>query len=145
MDVLQIDGKEIPLLEAPQRYEDPPRRILYVLFKHKLMICAIFIFLMAPMFLYVLLRTTEYTATVKVLLKPSRDFLNLSVTGGQSTVSTLPSLETEVQIIKSPELAERLAGEIPFPDDPNGKNRSEAQIRRDGRRMRGLLTAAPVR
>ena len=35
MDFLQIDGKEIPLLEAPQRYEDPPRRILYVLFKHK--------------------------------------------------------------------------------------------------------------
>ena len=27
MEVLQIDGKEIPLLEAPQRYEDPPRRI----------------------------------------------------------------------------------------------------------------------
>ena len=45
MDSLQIDGREIPLLEAPERYEDPPRRILYVLFKHKLMICVIFILL----------------------------------------------------------------------------------------------------
>jgi hypothetical protein len=44
MDVLQIDGKEIPLLEAPQGYDDPPRRILYVLFKHTLMICVIFYF-----------------------------------------------------------------------------------------------------
>ena len=39
-------------------------------------------------------------------------------------------INTELQIIKSPELAERLAADIPFPDDPNGKNRSEAQIRR---------------
>ena len=54
-------------------------------------------------------------------------------------------INTEIQIIKSPELAERLAAEIPFPDDPNGKNRSEAEIRRDARGIRGLLTATPVR
>ena len=54
-------------------------------------------------------------------------------------------INTEIQIIKSPELAERLAAEIPFPDDPNGKNRSEAQIRRDARGIRGLITATPMR
>ena len=60
MDFLQIDGKEIPLLEAPQRHEDPPRRILYVLFKHKQLICVIFILLILPMFLYLLFRSTYY-------------------------------------------------------------------------------------
>ena len=148
MDFLQIDGKEIPLLEAPQRYEDPPRRILYVLFKHKQLICVIFILLIVPMFLYLLFRSTYYLAAAKVLINPSREFLNLSPTGGQSTVNLAPSPEminTEIQIIKSPELAERLAADIPFPDDPNGKNRSEAEIRRDARRIRGLITATPIR
>ena len=41
-------------------------------------------------------------------------------------------------------MAERLAADIPFPDDPNGKNRSEAEIRRDAQGIRGLLTATPV-
>ena len=148
MDFLQIEGKEIPLLEAPQRHEDPPRRILYVLFKHKQLICVIFILLIVPMFLYLLFRSTHYLAAAKVLINPSREYLNLSPTGGQSTVSMAPSPEminTEIQIIKSPELAERLAADIPFPDDPNGKNRSEAEIRRDARGIRGLLTATPVK
>ncbi len=147
MDFVQIEGKEIPLLEAPQRHEDPPRRILYVLFKHKQLICVIFILLIVPMFLYLLFRTTEYTATAKVLLNPSREFLNLSPTGGR-TVGMAPSPEminTEIQIIKSPELAERLASDIPWPDDPNGKNRSAAEIRRDARGIRGLLTVTPVK
>jgi len=148
MDVLQIDGKEIPFLEAPQHYEEPPRRILYVLFKHKQLICVIFISLIVPMFLYLLFRPTYYLAAAKVLLNPSREFLNLSPTGGQSTVNLAPSPEminTEIQIIQSPELAERLAAEIPFPDDPNGKSRSEAQIRGDGQRVRGLIRATPIR
>ena len=149
MDVLQIDGKEIPLLEAPQHHEDPPRRILYVLFKHKQLICIIFILLIVPTFLYLLFRPTYYLAAAKVLLNPSRQFLNLSPTGGgQSTVDLAPTPEminTEIQIIQSPELAERLAGEIPFPDDPNGKNRSAAQIRGDGQRVGGLIRAAPIR
>jgi protein tyrosine kinase modulator len=148
MDFLQIGGKEIPLLEAPQHHEDPPRRILYVLFKHKQLICIIFILLILPTFLYLLFRPTEYMASTKVLLNPSREFLNLSPTGVQSTVSLAPSPEminTEIQIIKSPELAERLAAELPFPDDANGKNRSEAQIRSDGGRIRGLIKAIPIR
>src|SRR5215510_2483241 len=135
MDFLQIEGKEIPLLEAPQRHEDPPRRILYVLFKHKLIICTIFILLITPMFLYLLFRSTYYFAAVKVLINPGREFLNLSPTGGQSTVNLAPTPEminTEIQIIKSPELAERLAADIWFPNDVNGKNRSEMEVRRDG-------------
>lgn len=148
MDFLQIEGKEIPLLEAPQRHEDPPRRILYVLFKHRQLICVIFILLIVPMFIYLLFRSTYYYAAAKVLINPSREYLNLSPTGGQSTVNLAPSPEminTEIQIIKSPELAERLAADIPFPDDTNGKNRSEAQIRGDSGRIRGLITATPVR
>src|SRR5262249_52331545 len=149
MEFLQIEGKEIPLLEAPQRYEDPPRRILYVLFKHKQLICAIFILLIAPMFFYLLFRTTEYIASAKVLLNPSREFLGISPTGGGASATIMylgpDVINTELQIIKSPELAERLAADIPFPDDPNGKNRSEADIRRDARGIRGLLTATPVK
>jgi uncharacterized protein involved in exopolysaccharide biosynthesis len=148
MDFLQIEGKDIPLLEAPQRHEDPPRRILYVLFKHKLMICAIFLLLIVPMFLYLLFRSTYYYAAAKVLINPTREYLNLSPTGGQRTVNLAPSPEminTEIQIIKSPELAERLAADVPFPDNSNGKNRSEAQIRGDAGRIRGLITATPVR
>jgi len=148
MDFVQIEGKEIPLLEAPQHYEDPPRRILYVLFKHKQLICVIFLLLILPMFFYLLFRSTHYVATVKVLMNPSRDFLNISPSSGQRSMSLYPSPEminTEIQIIKSPELAERLAADISFPDDANGKNRSEAEIRRDARRIRGLIAATPVR
>ena len=149
MDFLQIEGKEIPLLEAPQHHEDPPRRILYVLFKHKQLICVIFILLIVPMFLYLLFRPTYYLAAAKVLLNPSRQFLNLSPTGGgQSAIDLAPSPEminTEIQIIQSPELAERLAAEIPFPDNANGKNRSEAEIRGDAGRIRGLIRASPIR
>src|SRR5262249_8366036 len=106
MDFLQIEGKEIPLLEAPQRYEDPPRRILYVLFKHKQLICAIFILVITPMFFYLLFRTTEYIASAKVLLNPTRGFLNISPTGGggSATMYVLGPdvINTELQIIKSP-------------------------------------------
>ena len=148
MDFLQIEGKEIPLLEAPQRHEDPPRRILYVLFKHKQLICVIFILLIVPMFLYLLFRSTYYYAAAKVLINPSREYLNLSPTGGPSTVNLPPSPEminTEIQIIQSPELAERLAAEIPFPNAINGNQRSEAEIRSDAQSIRGLLKATPVR
>jgi succinoglycan biosynthesis transport protein ExoP len=148
MEFLQIEGKEIPLLEAPQRYEDPPRRILYVLFKHKQLICVIFILLIVPMFLYLLFRTTEYSGTAKVLLNPSRDFVAISPTGATRATPMAPSpdmINTELQIVKSPELAERLAADIPFPNDANGHNRSEAQIRRDSRGMKGLLTARNIR
>src|SRR5690349_13851978 len=110
MDWVQIDGKEIPLLEAPQKYENPPRRILYVLFKHKKLVRNVFLLLLVPMFLYVLLRPTEYIAVSKVLIKPSRAFLVSATTRdsdeGLSMLPTPEMLNTEVQIIKSPQVAE---------------------------------------
>jgi uncharacterized protein involved in exopolysaccharide biosynthesis len=148
MEWLQVDGKEIPLLEAPQKYEAPPRRIAYVLFKQKRLIALVFIALSLPVFLYLLFTPTEYTASAKVLIKPSREFLNVSPTSAIGSISMSPSPEvinTEIQIIKSPELAARLAREIPFPDDSSDRKRGEADIESDGRRIRGYLRAAPVR
>jgi uncharacterized protein involved in exopolysaccharide biosynthesis len=95
-----------------------------------------------------LFRTTEYSGTAKVLLNPSRDFVAISPTGATRATPMAPSpdmINTELQIVKSPELAERLAADIPFPNDANGHNRSEAQIRRDSRGMKGLLTARNIR
>ena len=74
MDFVQIEGKEIPLLEAPQHYEDPPRRILYVLFKHKQLICVIFILLIAPMFFYLLFRPRNILLRPKYCLTPAESF-----------------------------------------------------------------------
>jgi uncharacterized protein involved in exopolysaccharide biosynthesis len=148
MDWVQVDGKEIPLLEAPQKYEAPPRRVAYVLFKHKRIIAAIFLLISLPVFLYVLMRPVEYIASAKVLIKPSRTFLNVSPAGPASALSVTPTMElinNEIQIIKSPELAQRLAAEIPFPSEPNPQGRSEAQIALDARRLRGILTASPVK
>jgi uncharacterized protein involved in exopolysaccharide biosynthesis len=151
MDFLQVDGKEIPLLEAPQKYEAPPRRILYVLFKQKTLICAIFLALSVPAFIYLVLKPVEYIATAKVLVKPSREFLNVSPSNSgysNSGISLLPSPEiinTEVQIIKSPQLAERLVKDVPFPDE-NGnipQSISEEAAKRQGRWMKSLIVATP--
>src|SRR5258705_3822826 len=150
MDLLQIDGKEIPLLEAPQKYENPPRRILYVIFKHKELVRNIFLLLSVPMCLYLLFRPMEYVAVSKVLVKPSRAFLVSPTTrGGDEGLSMLPTpemLNTEGQIIKSPQVAERLVKDVPFPYRVNGKtppNLSERAIVQDGRLMKGLLVATP--
>ena len=148
MDWLQVDGKEIPLLEAPQKYEAPPRRVAYVIFKQKQLIAVVFLIISLPLFLYLLFAPKQYIASARVLIKPSREFLNVSPTAGGGSIAVFPSpdvINTEIQIIKSPELAQRLGSEFPFPDDPNGNQRSEAQIERDGRRIRGLLNAVPVR
>ena len=151
MDFLQVDGKEIPLLEAPQKYEAPPRRILYVFFKQKRLICAIFLALSVPAFIYLLLKPVEYTAIAKVLVKPSREFLNVSPSNtgyGNAGVSLLPSPEvinTEVQIIKSPQLAERLVKDVPFPDEDGNIPRtlSEAELKYQARWMKSLIVATP--
>jgi uncharacterized protein involved in exopolysaccharide biosynthesis len=151
MDFLQVDGKEIPLLEAPQKYEAPPRRILYVLFKQKTLICAIFLALSVPAFIYLLLKPVEYTATAKVLVKPSREFLNVSPSNSgysNSGVGLLPSPEiinTEVQIIKSPQLAERLVKDVPFPDADGNIPRtlSDSQLKFQARWMKSLIVATP--
>jgi uncharacterized protein involved in exopolysaccharide biosynthesis len=150
MDWVQIDGREIPLLEAPQKYENPPRRILYVLFKHKKLVRNIFLLLIVPMSLYLLLRPTEYVAVSKVLIKPSRAFIvspsQRETDDGLSMLPTPEMLNTEVQIIKSPQVAERVVKDVPFPFRVTGKVPpvlSEKTIVQDGRLMRALLAATP--
>src|SRR5207249_3977039 len=153
MDFVQIEGTQIPLLEAPQKYENPPRRILYVIFKHKQLIRAIFLLLSVPMCLYLLFRLAEYVASSKVLIKPSREFLNVSPIpsqgGGSGSLYLSPEIiNTEIQIIKSSELAESLVRDVPLHDQAKGKTRrtlTEAEIKHDARRMRGLLAATQVR
>jgi polysaccharide biosynthesis protein PslE len=151
MDFLQVDGKEIPLLEAPQKYEAPPRRILYVLFKQKTLICTIFLALSVPAFMYLLLKPVEYIATAKVLVKPSREFLNVSPSNSgysNAGVGLLPSPEiinTEVQIIKSPQLAERLVKDVPFPDEDGNvpPTISDEAAKHQARWMKSLIDATP--
>ncbi len=151
MDWLQIEGKEIPLLEPPQKHQEAPRRILYVLFKHQRMITVIFLAITVPILLYLLFKPTKYMGVAKVLIKPSREFLSASPTGAKDSVSlelTPDVINTEIQIVKSPELAEHLAKDVPFPERTKGKNPpalTPEQIKQDGRRMKGLITASPVR
>ena len=63
----------------------------------------------------------------------------------------LPSpemLNTEVQIIKSPQVAERVVKDVPFPYRVNGKtppNLSERAIVQDGRLMKAMLVATPAK
>ena len=146
MEWLQVDGREIPLLEAPQKYEAPQRRILYVLFNQKRLICGVFLAVSLPVFLYILSRPTEYLAISKVLIKPSREFLNMSPTGGaKEALGILPSpdvINTEIQIIKSPQLAERLAKDVPLPWRYSGNTPpviTESQAKSDGRFIKSLL------
>jgi uncharacterized protein involved in exopolysaccharide biosynthesis len=150
MDFVQIEGTQIPLLEAPQKYQNPPRRILYVIFKHKDLIRAIFLLLSVPACLYLLFRPAEYVASSKVLIKPSREFLNVSPLSGSRESGSLylspEIINTEIQIIKSPGLAERLVRDVPFPDKSNRKTpMTQSEVVQDGRRMKGLLTATPLR
>jgi uncharacterized protein involved in exopolysaccharide biosynthesis len=149
MEWLQVDGKEIPLLEAPQKYEAPPRRILYVLFKQKRLICGIFLALSLPAFIYLLSRPVQYTGVAKVLVKPSREFLNVSPSAaGGAGLGLLPSPEiinTEVQIIKSPQLAERLVRDVPFPDEHGNipQTLTTAELKYQARWMKSLILATP--
>ncbi len=137
-DWIEIDGKEIPLLEPPHRDNDTPRRILDVLFKHKVFITAAFLVVSLPVLLYLLLKPAQYLAISKVLVKPSRAFLGVSPTSGERPFSFYPSPEminSEIQIITSRELRERLNKEIPFPKENSGNTRGGSW----------LLQAAPIR
>jgi uncharacterized protein involved in exopolysaccharide biosynthesis len=121
------------------------------LFKQKTLICAIFLALSVPAFIYLLLKPVEYTATAKVLVKPSREFLNVSPSNsgyGNAGIGLLPSPEiinTEVQIIKSPQLAERLVKDVPFPDEDGNipQTLSEGQVKYQARWMKSLIIATP--
>ena len=115
---IEIDGKEIPLLEPPETQKVTPRRVLHVLFRYQRLIRNIFLSISLPLFLVLFILPDKYLATTKVLIKPGRAYLNLSPTS-ESALSVSPSpdvLNSEIQIIRSREVLERLGKELPFPD-----------------------------
>lgn len=136
MDFLQIEGKEIPLLESPKSYNETQRRIFYifyVLFKYKYLIAKISLIVILPLLIVVLSFPKEYTASTKVLIKPTRAFATLSAGSDSRPDVFYPSPEiinNEIGIIKSKDLRQRLAKEVPYPGN--------------GATNRGLL-ATPVK
>jgi uncharacterized protein involved in exopolysaccharide biosynthesis len=118
MDWVQIDGKEIPLLEPPETHKDKPRRLLQVLFKYKRLIVTTFLCISLPALIIMLLMPAKYMATAKVFIKPTRAFVNLAGSGNAISGFISPELlNSEIQIIRSRELSQRLYEDVPFPDD----------------------------
>ena len=115
---IEIDGKEIPLLEPPETQKVTPRRVLHMLFRYQRLIRNIFLSISLPLFLLLFILPDKYLATTKVLIKPGRAYLNLSPTSdGALSVAPSPDvLNSEIQIIRSREVLERLGKELPFPD-----------------------------
>jgi uncharacterized protein involved in exopolysaccharide biosynthesis len=114
MDWIEIDGKQIPLLEPPETHKEVPRRILHVLFKYKRIVRNIFLSVSLPLLLIVLIAPQKYRGTAKVFIKPNRTFL------GDNALSVSASAEvlnTEIQLLRSREVLGQLAKELPFPDD----------------------------
>ena len=119
MTWIEIDGKEIPLLEPPETHKETPRRVLQVVFKHKRIIRNIFLSISLPCFALVLLMPERYVGITKIFIKPSRAFLNMTPGSGDQALSVMPSpevLNSEIQIIKSEELKRQLLKELSFPD-----------------------------
>ncbi len=124
MEWIQIDGKELPLLESP-RSDEPERRIfriLNMLFKHKFLIAKVFVIVVLPILIVILSMPTEYTARSKVLIKPTRPFLTLSNQAPDMFYPSAQVINDEIQIITSKELRQRLAKDVPFPGN-GGTNR----------------------
>ena len=116
---LEIDGKDIPLLEPPVSQKETPRRILQTVFKYQRFIRITFLSILVPAFAVVLLAPVKYTAEVKVLIKPSRAYLNMTPGAGEQMLNVAPTpdvLNSEIQIIKGREVAQQLYTELPFPD-----------------------------
>ena len=116
---LEIDGKDIPLLEPPVSQKETPRRLLQTVFKYQRFIRITFLSILVPAFAVVLLAPVKYTAEVKVLIKPSRAYLNMTPGAGEQMLSVAPTpdvLNSEIQIIKGREVAQQLYTELPFPD-----------------------------
>ena len=116
MERIEIDGHEIPLLEPPETHRDTPRRVLDVLFKRKRLISLTFLSISLPALVMLFLRPTLYEGKAKVFIKPTRAYMNLTVTGSDPFVPSMEMLNSEIQIINSRELRERLNKELPFPD-----------------------------
>jgi uncharacterized protein involved in exopolysaccharide biosynthesis len=126
MEWIQMDDKELRLLEPPLSNEGQGRIFVFLnmLFKHKLFITNVFILVALPLLIVLLSMPTQYLAKTKILIKPTRTLLSLSpsgtaATGTSDSHGTISNLEQaindEIQIIKSKELRERLAKEVPPP------------------------------
>lgn len=114
---IEIDGKDIPLLEPPETHKEMPRRIFHVLFKYKRLISIGFMAMSVPLLAIVLLSPQLYMAATKIFIKPSRAFLNLTPGPQESALSVAPSpesLNSEIQIIKSKTFLTQLEGEFPY-------------------------------
>src|SRR5262245_42736010 len=124
MERIKIDDKELTLME-PLLSDERQNRILVFLsmfFRHNLLITNVSILVALPILIVLLSMPTQYLAKTKILIRPTRNFLSLSAssTSASRTSGTIPNPEQaifndEVQIIKSKELRERLAKEVPPP------------------------------
>ncbi|MGH7793865.1 MAG: GumC family protein [Candidatus Binatia bacterium] len=114
MDWIEIDGKQVPLLEPPQTYKEVPRRTLQVLFKYKRLIRNVFLAVSLPLLLIVLLAPQKYRGTARVFIKPSRAFLGPD--NSLTVAASNEALNTEIQLIRSREVLGKLGKELPFPD-----------------------------
>jgi len=61
-------------------------RFFYVLFKHKRLISLIFLSISLPAIVILFLRPTQYEGKAKVFIKPTRAYVNLTVTGSDPVV-----------------------------------------------------------
>jgi uncharacterized protein involved in exopolysaccharide biosynthesis len=113
MEWIEIDGKQVPLLEPPETYKEMPRRTLQVVFKYKRLIRNVFLGLTLPLLVIVLLAPQKYRGTARVFIKSNR------VIGPDTSFNvgaTEALLNTEIQLIKSRDVLRQLAKELPFPD-----------------------------
>jgi uncharacterized protein involved in exopolysaccharide biosynthesis len=67
MQWIQIDGKELPLLEAPSDERDRIFGFFNMFFKHKRLITSVFILVALPILIVLLLMPTQYLAKTKIL------------------------------------------------------------------------------
>jgi uncharacterized protein involved in exopolysaccharide biosynthesis len=116
MERIEIDGHEIPLLEPPETHRDTPRRVLDVLFKRKRLISITFLSISLPALVFLFLRPTQYEGKARVFIKPTRAYVNLTSTGSDPVLPDTRMLKSEIGIILSRELRQRLYKELPFPD-----------------------------
>ena len=107
MEWIQIDGKQLPLLEPPSD-EGQDRIFVFfnMFFKHKRLIASVFILVALPILIVLLSLPTQYLAKTKILINPTRTFLSLSPSGTPASPTsddhgTPQAINDEIQIIKS--------------------------------------------
>jgi uncharacterized protein involved in exopolysaccharide biosynthesis len=156
MEWVQIDGTDVPLLEPPKKENEARRWVshaLYVIFKHKFLITKLFLVIGLPLLAIILSAPKEYVATARVLIQPGRALL-LSPSNEDASWQLAPTataINTEIQIIKSLELLERLAKDVPPSEevenekDADANRTDSASSARIAKRLRGRLNVAPLR